>query len=263
MRIGFHKFFRSIALVSITFGMIGVMVNSVSANSILNTYPTANNPESNIINLPGGFSKDTAGQTVFSSTNVSFIYVGGLFCPYCAMERWAIVYALNQYGNFSNLSYFSSSEDAIPTYNFIGSTYISYSIDFQPVELYDNNSQPFEQMNNLQSEIYNHYGTGMIPFICIGGIIFRSGSGSSLGLSAFENQKASTIQNQIDSKNGTVYNQIVKESNYLIQMITYIHYPNIPIASNVNNNTSIPSFNVFLFVSTIFILTVFQLRKRK
>jgi Domain of unknown function (DUF929) len=262
MKYYFFKFLKMFALVCIIFVMIGVTVSSASSNSIVGLHSFSNKMESSIITLPGGFSKNTTAQPLFSETNVSFIYVGGLFCPYCAMERWAIVYALSQYGNFSNLSYFYSSEDDIPTYNFTGSTYKSNSVNFQPVELYDNNQKPYEQMTQLQSDIYNTYGTGLIPFICIGGMIYRSGSGPSLGLSAFQNQKASTIQNQIDTKNGTVYNQIDKESNYIIQMITNIQNPNISIASNTKI-TSTPSFNIVLFVSTILVLTLYQRRKRK
>ena len=57
------------------------------------------------------------------------VFVGGVFCPYCAVERWAIIMAFNRFGTFSGLHETTSSPwDVYPstaTFSFHRATYSS------------------------------------------------------------------------------------------------------------------------------------------
>lgn len=94
----------------------------------------------------------------------------GEFCPYCAMERWALVMALDQFGNFTNLTPITSAEDHVPTYTFYGSSYTSSKIDFEPAEISNNvspNSGSFQSMNALQNQLFNKYSPRVRFPLCV------------------------------------------------------------------------------------------------
>ena len=198
----------------------------------------------NIVSSIGGFSEDTLGLVSKTGSKITFVYEGGEFCPYCAMERWAIVMALSHFGNFSNLGTIVSVESSVPTYTFYSSySYTSNVIDFEPVEKYDNvynsNTQSYGSLqtpNALQQNEMNKYGTGSIPFICIGGIYFRSGAGVSLALSTFSGKLFSEIQSQVTSKSGTAYEQINTDSNYMISIINKLLSPPTSTATTTTSS---------------------------
>lgn len=190
------------------------------------------------LNLIGNFKQDTSASPVFVGKKASFVYVGGQFCPFCAMQRWAIVMALSHFGNFSSLGNFTSAEDKVPTYDFSSASYSSAQVDFQSVELY-NNQYPtysaYESLTGLASTDYSNYGTGSIPFICIAGSIYRSGAGPSFNLNSFKGQSFSTIQTQVNSKSGALYYQIQVDSAILVQLINQV----ITAQSSTANTTTI------------------------
>ena len=69
-------------------------------------------------------------------------YYGAEFCPFCAVQRWSMVEALAQFGEFSPLALTESSDvdyaPATNTVTFSGSTYESPLIAFVPDEAYSN-----------------------------------------------------------------------------------------------------------------------------
>ena len=176
-----------------------------------------------INNTIGGFQQDTAGSVLLVNGKISFVYVGGEFCPYCAVERWAIVMALNEFGNFTGLGSFTSSEGNVPTYNFTTSTYNSTQVDFQPVEVRDNNANALQTMNDLQTNLTNKYDPqGSIPFTCIAGSIYKIGAGASLNYASFSGLTFNQIQSQVSAKSGEIYNQIATESQYIVEIINHL-----------------------------------------
>ena len=221
-----------------------VIISQIPSGTILGITPSNNNK--NIVSSVGGFSEDTLGLVSKTGTKITFVYVGGEFCPYCAMERWAIVMALSHFGNFSGLGSIVSAENSVPTYTFYSSyTYTSNVIDFEPVEVYDNvfnsNTQSYGSLqnpNSLQQNEMNKYGSGSIPFICIGGVYFRSGAGGSLTVSTFSGQSFSTIQSQVNSKSGAAYNEINTDSNYLISIINKLLTPPTSTTSTTMTTTA-------------------------
>lgn len=79
----------------------------------------------------------TKGQTLLTSGGKPrFVYVGAEFCPYCAVERYAMIAALSRFGTFSHLHETSSgsSDGNIPTFSFYHASYKSPYLVFTPYE---------------------------------------------------------------------------------------------------------------------------------
>jgi len=88
------------------------------------------------------------------------VYIGAEFCPYCAVERWALVMSLSRFGNFTDLKYMTSANDEgdYATFTFVGSTYSSKYISFQPFEQEDRSQVSLQSVPaNYTSEFDNSY----------------------------------------------------------------------------------------------------------
>jgi Domain of unknown function (DUF929) len=107
------------------------------------------------------------------------LYIGGEYCPYCAIERWSIVIALSRFGQFSGLEYMLSSSTDInpntPTFTFQKANYTSSYISFVAVEEFDRSEAVRQALTTDQQTLVNQYGTcaatgtsGGIPFIDLG-----------------------------------------------------------------------------------------------
>lgn len=177
----------------------------------------------------GGFKVDASAsyQPVIINGKVSVVYVGGEFCPYCAVERWALVMALEHFGNFTNLGQITSDELSVPTYKFDGSSYTSSQVNFQPVEEYGNSKDSngnyikINSLNSLQQTLFSKYAGGYFPFVCIGGCLYQVGAGPNLNPSSFNKYTFSEVTTQISQKTG-LYSVINAESNVIINQITEI-----------------------------------------
>ena len=108
----------------IVVGMSGIVIlsqfNFTGSNKSNQTIPGTD-----IIDSLGNFKKDQAAVPHFISNKLSIVFVSGEYCPFCALERWAIVMALSQYGTFANLQTITCSEYNVPTYTFLGSSFAS------------------------------------------------------------------------------------------------------------------------------------------
>lgn len=142
-----------------------------------------------------GTADTTAGKPVV-------LYIGALYCPYCAAARWSVVAALSRFGRFSGLKYSaSSSEDVFPstpTLSFAGATYTSSFIEFQSVELqgaepvggrYPTLETPTAEQEALITKYdgppyLSKESAGGIPFMLVGGRYMWSGSPYNPGLLA-------------------------------------------------------------------------------
>jgi hypothetical protein len=127
-----------------------------------------------MVRLPGDTTlKDTDGK-------MTVVYVGAEYCPYCAAERWVIVYALSQFGTFTGLSQIeSSSTDSFANTNtltFYKSSYSSSIIDFSAAELQDRNRNQLQTATAQVENIFTTYDrppytveTQQYPFLFVGG----------------------------------------------------------------------------------------------
>lgn len=110
------------------------------------------------------------------------LYVGGLFCPFCATQRWPMVVALSRFGTFQGLRFARSATQGetvqnIHTFSFSGVTYTSSYLSFTAYEMTDRNHKQLDQLSpadgTLVSTLDNQptlpQGTtqGTIPFVDI------------------------------------------------------------------------------------------------
>ena len=110
------------------------------------------------------------------------LYVGGLFCPFCATQRWPMVAALARFGTFKGLRYARSATQGetvqnIHTFSFSGVTYTSSYLSFTPFETTDRSHKPLDTLpagdatlvNTLDNQPTLPQGTtsGTIPFVDI------------------------------------------------------------------------------------------------
>ncbi len=184
----------------------------------------------------------TAKQPLLRSGSLSrFVYVGAEYCPYCAMDRWAMVTALDRFGSFTGLKQIDSSSTdtpaSIPTLSFLGSKYTSKYIVFTPYEEEDRNRNPLETVPNDVSNLFSTYdappngngtvfnnNSGGIPFIDVANKYVSAGTPTAFQavINGTENDSLTHVQiaqavNDPTSAVGVAMGAkyIVGEANYL------------------------------------------------
>jgi hypothetical protein len=138
----------------------------------------------------------------------TLLYIGALYCPYCAAARWSVITALSRFGTFTGLSYSASSSQDVfpstPTFSFYGSHYTSDFLNLETVEL--RGAEPLggqypalESPSDAQEALIRKYdappylsarAAGGIPFMLVGGRFMWSGSPFVPGLLANRSQAA-------------------------------------------------------------------------
>jgi hypothetical protein len=126
-------------------------------------------------------------------------YIGAEYCPFCAAERWPLIVALSRFGTFNNLQLSHSASDDVypntPTFSFVGSSYSSPYLDFNPVELQSNvrSGNSYQQLQTPtpdQTSLLQKYdappyvpasAAGSIPFIDFAGQYLVSGASYDAG----------------------------------------------------------------------------------
>lgn len=120
-------------------------------------------------NLP----KAVNGQPFTINGKPGILYVGGDFCPYCAVSRWGLIIALMRFGNFTSLSYMESSPSDVyastPTFSFTNATYNSNLVGFAGFELLNRDEQNVSNpgFDSEYQNIYSTYSSAGIPFVDI------------------------------------------------------------------------------------------------
>jgi hypothetical protein len=123
-------------------------------------------------------------------------YVGTEYCPYCAMENWALIVALSRFGQFSGLATSRSPrfEHIAPVdgWTFHGSHYTSRYLSFVPVERYSNvlvsakanpdtakSYRVLQRFTPAQHALFDKYDkSGATPFVDFGNRAVEIGSGA-------------------------------------------------------------------------------------
>jgi len=125
----------------------------------------------------------------------SVLFVGAEFCPFCAAERWPLVVALSRFGTFGSLDNMQSSATSVfpgvQTFSFVGATYTSRYLTFDPVELFSNipdSHGVYTRIATLtadQQAQVDRYGAtgrgpaGSFPFVDVGGRVVAATAGFS------------------------------------------------------------------------------------
>ena len=109
------------------------------------------------------------------------LYVGAEFCPYCAIERWALIAALSRFGSFEGITETtSSSADSLPdtpTFSFLTAKYTSDSVAFAAVETQDREGKPLQKLEGDNATLFQKNNPkGNIPWISWGGTHSTSGA---------------------------------------------------------------------------------------
>ena len=98
------------------------------STSVLQDLTGVNDTTLSAVGLPTGVSPPASisGGALASGGKPEVLYIGGEFCPYCAIQRWALIVALSHFGTFSGLEFWESSAGDInamtPTFSFANAT---------------------------------------------------------------------------------------------------------------------------------------------
>jgi thiol-disulfide isomerase/thioredoxin len=112
-------------------------------------------------------------------------FMGAEYCPYCAAERWAVVRALQKFGQWNGLKQtMSAARDEpflnLPTYDFTEATYTSSQTEFVARELKNREFKPLQKLTKTEEKLVRKYNAGMeIPFLLVGGRFMQIGAGFS------------------------------------------------------------------------------------
>ncbi len=192
-------------------------------------------------------------------------FVGIESCEFCAIERYALFYALSNFGNWTyygvpvtlsslpalNATYSSAPQnDALFykasegdwTMNFLNPNlkYSSNKVDFITRETANNQGQPLQQMTTYESQYLNNYDPlGYVPFSIVGGNFFETGAGISLtrgGVPIIFAQNGSgmspeQILSAFNLSGSEINVGITTEANYITAEICYNINDSAPICS--------------------------------
>jgi len=166
------------------------------------------------------------------------VYVGAEYCPFCAIQRWALIVALSRFGTFHNLgqAISSSSTDLYPglrSWSFHGSSYVSRSLRFDPAEITtskevvrngDSYFTPLDKLSPLQRRAFDTYdappydatwaaGSGSVPFVDFGNRFLMQGASDP---SVLEKLSLDRIAADLSDPSSPVAQAIDGSANYII-----------------------------------------------
>ncbi|NHN57094.1 DUF929 family protein [Calidifontibacter sp. DB0510] len=128
------------------------------------------------VGAANAFPKPMSGsQPMTQDGKPRVLYIGAEFCPYCAMERWALVAALSRFGTFTGLKPAVSSPDEGPlsniqTMSFLDAKYTSKYLVFTSYETQDRLGKPLQQPAAADAALMQRFGNGGIPWVDWGGV---------------------------------------------------------------------------------------------
>jgi thiol-disulfide isomerase/thioredoxin len=179
------------AVVAVVVVVIAVVVGVVIANRPQEAPPAASGAAttalSKLTKLPAATldaaaapapgrapNKLEGGAPLTADGKPKVLYVGAEFCPYCAMERWALIGALGRFGTFEGLKATTSATNEsipdIPTWSFVGSTYKSDYLAFEAVETQTREFKPLQTLEGENKALFEkHNPGGGIPWVTFGG----------------------------------------------------------------------------------------------
>jgi hypothetical protein len=244
-----------------------VLINQVggTGNATQNTPLSATvasavlHPNASVIQAVGsggqpGEMKHIPGNTVLrdSSGKPMVVYVGAEYCPFCAAERWSMVYWLSQFGTFKGLSEIkSSATDVYPntsSFTFYKSSYTSSIVDFSGFEILDRNQNKLMTASALAQSLFTKYDTppyttqaAGFPFIDIGGLYVLYSTSYSPSL--LTNLTWDQIAAKLSNPNDPVTKAIVGNAN-IMTAATCLATGNVP--ASVCSSSTIQAIEPFL-----------------
>lgn len=136
------------------------------ANLPAAAFDAAGNPGSNAIP-----KKIEGGAVLKDGDKPEVLYVGAEFCPYCASERWALVAALDRFGDFTGLEPTRSADNDgnLATVSFVNSKYTSDYVAFRAWETQDRNGKELQKVpDDVTAMLTKNNPRGSIPWTSFG-----------------------------------------------------------------------------------------------
>jgi len=128
---------------------------------------------------------EVSKETMRKDGKLFVFFMGAEYCPYSAAERWAIVRALQKFGQWSGLKQtISAARDEpflnLPTYDFTDATYTSSHIEFIAREIKDREFKPLQKLLKTEEKLVRKFNPKKeIPFLLIGGRFMQGEAGFS------------------------------------------------------------------------------------
>jgi hypothetical protein len=167
-----------------------------------------------------------SGTALTNNGKPEILYVGGDYCPYCAVTRWSLVIALSKFGNFTGLEYMLSSGTDVnantPTFTFVNTTYTSNYVSFVEVEHWDRSQNILQSFTSEEQSIYTQYDTGGIPFVDFANQYLINGAPGGLGSIDLSNKNWTQVATLLNQPTSSAAQAIVGEANYIIGTICAI-----------------------------------------
>jgi thiol-disulfide isomerase/thioredoxin len=157
------------------------------------------------------------------------LYVGAEYCPFCAVERWAMVVALSRFGTFTGLESTTSAPPPetlpnTPTVTFAGATYTSDVITFSSAETETRDFTPLQSLTGTQQQLVDTYNVkavtgsnGGIPFAMVGNLY--AWAGSQYDPAVLDGKNFDEIATALQDPTTEVAKQIGGAANYITAMI--------------------------------------------
>lgn len=138
------------------------------------------------------------------------VYVGAEFCPYCAVERYALVLALSRFGTFHGLTTTRSgaNDGDIPALSFHGASYESRYVAFRGYEAENRDGAPLDPPPGAIERLWTSQSAALVgspsfPYLNLGGRFVLVGEPSGLRTTA------ATLMGSNGQGSGLTMSQIV------------------------------------------------------
>lgn len=126
---------------------------------------------------------EVSKETMRRSGKLYVFFMGAEYCPFSAAERWAIVRALQKFGQWDGLKQtMSAARDEpflnLPTYDFTKANYTSPHVEFASRETKDREFKPLQKLLKTEEKLVRKFNADKeIPFLLIGGRFMQVGAG--------------------------------------------------------------------------------------
>ncbi|GAA2469462.1 DUF929 family protein [Terrabacter carboxydivorans] len=134
-------------------------------------------------------AKLQGGAALTQDGKPKVLYIGAEYCPFCAMERWALIGALSRFGTFTGITETTSSSTDVhpntPTFSFKDAKFTSDVVAFQAIETQDREGKPLQTLDGENLALFQKFNPGGgIPWITYGGT--NATDGATVDANAFE-----------------------------------------------------------------------------
>jgi hypothetical protein len=134
-------------------------------------------------------TKLQGGTALTQDGKPKVLYIGAEYCPFCAMERWALIGALSRFGTFTGVTETTSSSTDVhpntPTFSFKDAKFTSDVVAFQAIETQDREGKPLQTLDGENLALFQKFNPGGgIPWVTYGGT--HATDGATVDANAFE-----------------------------------------------------------------------------